>query len=58
MENVLITKNISILLPNNRAIKIESPQLTEEEFDYFISILKIQKQGLIIVPETQESEEL
>ena len=58
MENVLITKNISILLPNNRAIKIESPQLTEEEFDYFISILMIQKQGLIIVPETQESEEL
>jgi hypothetical protein len=58
MENVLITKNISILLPNNRAIKVESPQLTEEEFDYFISILKIQKQGLIIVPETQESEEL
>jgi len=58
MENVLITKNISILLPNNRAIKVESPQLTEEEFDYFISILMIQKQGLIIVPETQESEEL
>ena len=58
MENVLITKNISILLPNNRAIKVESPQLTEEEFDYFISTLMIQKQGLIIVPETQESEEL
>ena len=53
MENVLITKNISILLPNNRVIKIESPQLTEDEFNYFIDILKIQKQGLI-EPETQE----
>ena len=53
METVFITKNISILLPNDRVIKVESPQLTEKEFDYFISILMIQKQGLI-EPETQE----
>ena len=55
MENVLITKNILILLPNDRVIKVESSQLTEDEFNYFIDILMMQKQGLVKL-ETQESE--
>ena len=57
MFNVFITKNINILLPDNRSIKVECPLLTEGEFDYFIEILMIQKQGLVITDEQKESEE-
>ena len=46
--NVIITKTINILLPDNRAIKVESPELSEEEFQYFIKIMLLQKYGLII----------
>lgn len=45
---VKITKTIHILLQNNRAIKVESPELSEEEFQYFMKIMLLQKYGLII----------
>lgn len=55
---VTITKTINILLPNNRVIKVESPELSEEEFQYFIKIMLLQKYGLIIPNlEQLESEE-
>ena len=58
MFNVFIAKNINILLPNNRSIKVECQLLTEGEFDYFIEILMIQKQGLVIAEDQKESEEI
>ena len=45
---VKITKTINILLPDNRAIKVESPELSEEEFSFFIKVMLLQKYGLIV----------
>lgn len=45
---VTITKTINILLPNNRVIKVESPEISEEEFQFFIKIMLLQKYGLIV----------
>ena len=58
MVDVFITKNINILLPDNRSIKVECPLLTEYEFNYFIDMLMINKQGLVIAEEQKESEEI
>ena len=57
MSDVIVTRNINILLPNSHAIKVECPELTTEEFDYFIKILMVQKQGLVIEQIIEEQEE-
>ena len=57
MMKLYASRTIHIVLPDDRKITIDCPQLTEEEFDNFMEILKLQKQGIINNPTWFETEE-
>ena len=50
MMKIYTSRVINILLPDNREIVVNCPQLTEEEFDNFIEIIMLQKQAIINNP--------